>query len=101
MHNQNYYTDRRRNNIRRYGITQEQYDELLEYQGGVCAICYQPETLQIKGKIVNLSIDHCHDTGTVRGLLCRSCNVGLGNFRDNPENLKSAIVYLSAILENK
>ena len=98
MYNQNYYKDRRRNNIRRYGITLEDYNTLLEQQNGVCAICKNPETLTVKGKIVNLSVDHCHDTGVVRGLLCRSCNVGLGNFRDDVNLLETAISYLTGAI---
>ena len=98
MHKENYYLDRRRNNMRRYGITLEEYTELLDKQGGVCAICKNPETLSIKGKTVNLSIDHCHETGLVRGLLCRSCNVGLGNFRDDTRLLETAISYLTGAI---
>lgn len=62
---------------RRYGISVEQYDAAVEAQNGVCAICYQPcRTTQ------RLCVDHDHQTGTVRGLLCRRCNAGLGYLED-------------------
>lgn len=73
----------------RYGITVEEYDGLLSRQGGVCAICRQPcRTGQ------RLTIDHDHDTGAIRGLLCRNCNAGLGNFNDDPGQLERALAYL-------
>lgn len=63
-------------------------------QGGVCAICRQPEGREGR----SLSVDHDHDSGVVRGLLCDSCNVGLGRFRDDPELVRSALEYLSSSL---
>jgi hypothetical protein len=48
----------------------------------------------IKGKKIFLAVDHCHAGGHIRGLLCRQCNVGLGNFQDNIQYLKNAIKYL-------
>lgn len=57
----------------RYGITVEEYDRRMAEQGGVCGICGQPERLR-----QNLAVDHDHDTGAIRGLLCFDCNVGLG-----------------------
>lgn len=71
--------------LRRYGITQAQYDEMLIVQGGVCALC------QIKPPV---DVDHCHSTGEIRGLLCRGCNVGLGQLGDTVEGLQRAITYL-------
>jgi hypothetical protein len=58
--------------------------------GDLCAICRQPSVGQ------RLSIDHCHETGIVRGLLCSPCNLGLGSFRDSVERLESAIRYLGS-----
>jgi len=72
-----------------YGITIEQYGEMLEAQGGVCAICREPCP---SGK--NLAVDHCHETGAVRGLLCARCNSGIGQFLDSPDRLRAAIGYL-------
>lgn len=60
---------------------------LSEKQNGMCAIC--------KKEPPTLALDHCHDTGTIRGMLCFGCNVGLGHFQDNVEYLKNAIDYLS------
>lgn len=73
-----------------YGITPEQYDEMLKAQGGVCKICLGPDN----GPWKRLAVDHCHKTGRVRGLLCAKCNKGLGQFEDDPERLKKAITYL-------
>lgn len=72
---------------RLYGITLEDYDEMFAAQGGMCAICNQPS-------IKNLSVDHEHATGAIRGLLCGPCNFGLGHFRDNTDFLAAAIEYL-------
>jgi Autographiviridae endonuclease VII len=77
--------------IRSYGLTEEDYDRLLKIQNGVCAICHKPETHN-RSKV--LSIDHCHKTNKVRGLLCHRCNAGLGQFYDDTEIMKSAINYL-------
>lgn len=73
-----------------YGISVSDYEAMLEEQGGVCAICGGEEDH------FSLSVDHCHDTGIIRGLLCNPCNRGLGYFRDKPELLKKAVAYLEA-----
>ena len=75
---------------RQYGITLKQFDELLEFQGGGCAICNK----KIDGERRRMNIDHDHDTGKVRGLLCTGCNTGIGYFGDNIEGLKKAFYYL-------
>lgn len=84
--------ERRKNKYleRLYGITLEQYNETLDKQEGKCGIC---ETHQSNFKR-DLSVDHCHKTGNIRGLLCDSCNIALGNFKDNPDILKKALKYL-------
>jgi len=80
---------------REYGVSEEQYLELHAKQAGLCAICWQPETKLIPGKApLRLSVDHDHVTGKVRGLLCSACNVGLGSFKDDPELLQAAGLYL-------
>jgi hypothetical protein len=82
---------------RTYGISLEEYDSLLEKQGGVCAICHQPEEMMQNNtlkKPKRLAVDHCHTTGMVRGLLCTKCNQGLGNFRDDTGFMTQAISYL-------
>jgi Recombination endonuclease VII len=76
---------------RKYGITEEERDALLEKQGFVCAICGS-DSPGIKGR--GWHTDHCHETGQVRGMLCCHCNVGLGMFKDSPAHLTSAINYL-------
>jgi hypothetical protein len=81
--------------LRRYGITLEQYNELLIQQNGVCAICLQPEiTKHQSGMSKILAVDHDHDTGEIRGLLCNYCNTSLGGFRDDPTILELAKQYL-------
>lgn len=73
-----------------YDISLEEYAAILEYQGGACYICRRA-----KGIRKALSVDHNHETGDVRGLLCTSCNKNvLGHLRDDPEALQRAIDYL-------
>jgi len=74
-----------------YKITNEKYQELLKEQNNKCAIC---GTCSPGGNRVNFSIDHCHKTGTLRGLLCIACNSLLGNAKDNQDVLEKAISYL-------
>jgi len=77
-----------------YGITQKEYDDLMQKQQGLCAICVQPETARAWGKVCLLGVDHDHRTGAVRGLLCSACNRAIGLFRDDTVSLARAIVYL-------
>ena len=79
---------------RDYGITLAEYMDMHEAQGGLCAICGQPETTLKKGQPAMLAVDHCHTSGKVRGLLCMSCNLGLGYFKDDEAVLENAIRYL-------
>jgi hypothetical protein len=81
---------------RKYGITDQQYNEILALQKGVCAICHQPETRTNKWDhlILPLAVDHDHETDRVRGLLCHNCNIALGNFQDDPQRLIVASEYL-------
>ena len=79
---------------RQYGITFKQYNEMLEKQNNVCAICGNPETSVIRGKVIRLAVDHDHDTGRVRGLLCSNCNIGIGNFKHDDNLLQKAIEYV-------
>lgn len=78
-----------------YNLTPEDYETLLEAQGDVCAICKKPETAKFKGVVKKLSVDHDHQTGFVRGLLCTACNSLLGHARDDRAVLEAAIVYLT------
>ena len=85
----------RKVNLKRsFGITPEDYDTRLLRQGGACAICNKPEKTIRAGKLQCLSVDHCHSTGTIRGLLCNNCNRALGMFKDDVEILRSSIIYL-------
>lgn len=77
-----------------YGLSHDEYKRLLRKQEEVCAICGKPETLKIKGKVATLSVDHNHNTGEIRGLLCSRCNRGLGVFNDDIGLLKKAVAYL-------
>lgn len=80
---------------REYGISLKIYNEMFEVQKGLCKICLSPETaLNNKKELRTLSVDHCHKTGKVRGLLCHSCNMLLGKAKDNTMILKNAISYL-------
>ena len=82
----------------RYKISVETFNRFREKQNNCCAIC-QVE-LEIKQgstfRSRNVAVDHCHKTGDVRGLLCSTCNKGLGHFRDNVTLLESAITYLKS-----
>lgn len=75
--------------LSKYGVTAEWYADQLERQTGRCAICNDVPT----GKRP-WHIDHCHDTGQVRQLLCGQCNTGLGHMRDNPDILRAAAAYI-------
>jgi len=77
-----------------YGLTGEQLDKIYELQDGKCKICNT--TLVMVGSNQNdvVCVDHCHDSNKVRGLLCRQCNAGLGQFKDDLNLLQRAIDYL-------
>lgn len=78
---------RARNKLWRYNMTLEHYRKMLEDQKGLCGICERDITQKNH-------IDHCHETGEVRGLLCHVCNQGLGAFNDSIPGLEAAIEYL-------
>lgn len=73
----------------RYGITLDEYTQMLEEQGGVCAACQEPPLPNRR-----LSVDHDHSTGAVRGLLCHHCNSALGHLRDDMARIKRLGDYL-------
>lgn len=79
-----------------YGITAEDYDALLARQGGVCAICGQdePSAHGRTGRQFRLCVDHDHETGAVRGLLCQKCNRALGLLGDDATLIRKAVTYL-------
>lgn len=94
-HTERYKIKARTNQLRFiYGIEPEDYGRMLSEQDGVCAICSGPPVNTNPPFNSKLVIDHCHITGTIRGLLCQKCNKALGLFKDSPEILQKAIKYL-------
>lgn len=77
-----------------FGLSLEDYNQMLEAQGGVCAICRQPETHKRNGRLKALAVDHHHGSGKIRGLLCSDCNTGIGKLKDDPKILFAAAEYL-------
>ncbi|GAA3860672.1 endonuclease VII domain-containing protein [Streptomyces lacrimifluminis] len=71
--------------MRKYGLTEAERDELIVSQGGVCCICLSAPPAHV---------DHCHETGRVRGVLCFSCNAALGQFKDRPDVIRRAATYV-------
>lgn len=78
---------------KKYGISLEDYEQRLVEQGGRCAICGTTEPGNTAGEPI-FRIDHCHDSGKVRGLLCNACNAGMGQLGDNVDRLLAAAAYL-------
>jgi hypothetical protein len=81
---------------RLYGLTLDEYEAMRETQGGMCAICRRTEAALANSgeRIRDLSVDHCHETGTIRGLLCARCNSAIGLLGHNQELLLAAVRYL-------
>lgn len=80
---------------RDYGITLDEYNSMLEKQNNKCAICETEEPIKVKsGRNRKLAVDHCHNSGKVRGLLCAHCNTGIGMLRESIEILDKAKEYL-------
>lgn len=93
-------SQRNRNLLTRYGITLNDYEDIFEKQGCKCGICGTKENYSGHTgprKEWSFSVDHCHFTGKIRGLLCNDCNRALGLFKDNPEILKQAILWLDTV----
>lgn len=80
-----------------YGIDLKQYNDLLSKQNNACAICKKDKAYFDKA----LSVDHCHKTNLIRGLLCLRCNRSLGLLFDNPELFRSAAEYLEKAYANQ
>ena len=85
--------------LKQYDMTLEEYKQMAEQQNGVCAICGGPPTLMMGGSGTKeqyrlLDVDHDHNTGAIRGLLCNKCNRGIGDFEDNVSSLRNAADYL-------
>lgn len=75
--------------LRKYGITLDDYQKLYDEQNGVCAICGKPCDLG------RLAVDHDHETGRIRGLLCRRCNTAIGLLGDSLDGVLRAVDYLN------
>lgn len=90
-HKENPDRSRKQNLKHSYGITLEQYEALYKSQDGKCLICNG--SFPNRGKD-GLVVDHCHNEGHIRGLLCAKCNTGLGQFGDDIQRLQNAIEYL-------
>lgn len=86
----------RKHILRQYGLTIEGYDRMLAAQENRCAICRSDYSGHNGSPNYSWHVDHDHETGVVRGLLCRNCNVALGMFRDDPAVLLAAVRYLGA-----
>jgi hypothetical protein len=82
---------------RKYGLTLDEYEEMLASQSGGCAICRRTDPGTINRKF--LYVDHVHSTGEVRGILCARCNTGIGMFLDDPTLLLAAVSYLDKAAE--
>jgi hypothetical protein len=78
------------------GFTQKEFEEKLEEQGGVCAICGAD-----KPTSKSLHADHCHETKMKRGVLCQKCNMAIGLFSDNTELMEKAIMYINQYKTNE
>lgn len=89
---------RRKELLKSYGLTIDDYNSMYEKQEGKCAIC---GTVKKRCGHDGLVVDHCHNKGHVRGLLCSSCNNGLGRFKDSIESLKKAADYLMKYSEGE
>jgi len=83
----------RKHNLKhRYGITEEDYNQMAEEQKHCCQICNNKP-------VKPLYVDHCHNTNKIRGLLCHKCNVALGHMNDDPKQLLKAVEYITKYQE--
>lgn len=76
-----------------YKISLQDYNKILEEQKYVCAICKCPESRFRNGRVHKLGVDHCHTTGTIRGLLCFNCNFSFGALKEDPLIIRSLLKY--------
>lgn len=76
----------------RYGLPVGSFASMWRAQDGRCDICKKP--FDQESRTMRAHVDHCHETGKIRSLLCMTCNTGLGSFKDEPELLKAAVEYL-------
>lgn len=91
--NKDFYRDRQLR--KNFGISLEEYNGILESQNGACALCGKAETRKRKGLLLPLFVDHDHETSKNRGLLCITCNYGIGAFCDDPKLIAKAAAYVT------
>ena len=83
--------------LSKYGLTEEEYQQKFQEQQGLCGACGKPEEFHYKdGTPYRLAVDHDHDTGQIRMLLCRRCNLALGHLQDSPERVQALLAYILA-----
>jgi len=80
--------------LKAFGLTPDQYQAMVDAQGGVCAICGCPEVTMRAGLLKTLAVDHCHRSGKIRSLLCERCNTVLGKCNDDVELVEKILAYL-------
>lgn len=90
----NYRKTEKTRELKKYGLTYEEWQNLKVEQNFKCAVCKRPET--VGDKTSTLHVDHCHKTGIVRNLLCNFCNTVLGKVNDSPELLRNLANYLES-----
>jgi hypothetical protein len=84
----------RKTNLKKhYGLEWDEYLQMIEDQGHQCSICGCDLKI-IKGHRLTACVDHCHKSGKIRGILCNSCNAGIGQLQDDPALVQSALNYL-------
>jgi len=81
-------------NLKKYGITIDEYEAMFNKQNGSCAICKNPETKTNQYGLIRLAVEHCHRSGKNRGLLCMNCNRAIGLIGENLETISSMLDYL-------
>lgn len=82
----------------KYGLTIEEVRDMFDEQGGCCGICGRALHWEApgQGNIHRTCVDHCHQTGIVRGILCWTCNAGIGKFNDDPELIERALAWVTS-----
>lgn len=83
----------------KYGLTAEEFAAMRSAQANACAVCDRPQKADRFGVVRDLSVDHCHASGEVRGLLCSNCNTAIGLLGDDPERARALATYLEAYMQ--